>query len=76
MLEEKQIKPPFIPQIKGVTDVMYFDKQFTSKAIEGSWIEMPENAKNEDSIFDGFTYEKMFCDEDPDEASNQIDKVG
>ena len=55
---------------------MYFDKQFTSKAIEGSWIEMPENAKNEDSIFDGFTYEKMFCDEDPDEASNQIDKVG
>ena len=37
---------------------------------------MPVNAKNEDSIFDGFTYEKMFCDEAPDEASNQIDKVG
>ena len=37
---------------------------------------MPENAKNEDSIFDGFTYEKMFCDEDQEEASKQIDKVG
>ena len=34
LLEEKQIKPPFIPQIKGETDVMYFDKQFTSKAKE------------------------------------------
>ena len=43
LLEEKQIKPPFVPQIKGETDVMYFDKKYTTKGIEGSWIEMPGN---------------------------------
>lgn len=74
-LEERQIKPPFVPQIKGDTDVMYFDKMFTTKPVAGSWIEMVDNTKNEDNIFDGFTYEKNVCDENPDNASNQIDNA-
>ena len=52
---------------------MYFDKAFTTKPVAGSWIEMVDNVKKEDNIFDGFTYEKNICDENPDEVNNQID---
>ena len=72
-LEERKIKPPFVPQIQNDTDVMYFDKAFTTKPVAGSWIEMADNVKKEDNIFDGFTYEKNICDENPDEVNNQID---
>lgn len=74
-LEERKLKPPFVPQIQNDTDVMYFDKAFTTKPVAGSWIEMADNSKKEDNIFEGFTYDKNICDENPDESSNQINNI-
>ena len=51
----QKLTPPFIPQLKGETDLSYFDKMFTNEKIEGSKVsEAPASIAN--SEYKGFTY--------------------
>ena len=51
----QKLTPPFIPDLKGETDLTYFDKMFTDEKIEGSKVsEVPSSIAN--SEFKGFTY--------------------
>ena len=51
----KKLTPPFVPDLKGETDLSYFDKMFTNEKIEGSKVaESPSSIENSD--FKGFTY--------------------
>jgi serine/threonine protein kinase len=51
----QKLTPPFIPELKGETDLSYFDKMFTNEKIEGSKVsEAPASIAN--SEYKGFTY--------------------
>ena len=49
------MQPPFVPQLRGETDLQYFDKMFTDEKIEGSKVsEVPSSIAN--SEYKGFTF--------------------
>ena len=51
----KKLTPPFIPDLKGETDLKYFDKMFTNEKIEESKVsEVPSSIENNN--YKGFTY--------------------
>jgi len=51
----QKLKPPFIPKLKGDTDLSYFDRMFTDEKIEGSKAnEVTSTVDNGD--YNGFTY--------------------
>ena len=50
----KKLTPPFIPDLKGETDLTYFDKMFTEEKIDSKSSEEPSNASNNE--YKGFTY--------------------
>ena len=50
----KKLTPPFVPDLKGETDLRYFDKMFTNEKIESKVSEPPSSIENSD--FKGFTY--------------------
>ena len=52
----KKIKPPFIPKLKGVTDVRYIDKEFTSLPIKES-VGSGDSLSPEDDPYGGFSYD-------------------
>ena len=51
----RKLQPPFVPQLRGETDLQYFDKMFTDEKIEGSKVsEVPSSIAN--SEYKGFTF--------------------
>ena len=51
----RKLQPPFVPKLKGETDLSYFDKMFTNEKIEGSKVsEVPSSIAN--SEYKGFTF--------------------
>ena len=51
----RQLTPPFIPNLKGETDLSYFDRMFTDEKIEGSKVsEVTSSIAN--SEYKGFTF--------------------
>ena len=54
---ERKLKPPLIPQLRGETDLSYFDKMFTDEKIEGSNVsEVPSTITSQGNDYKGFTY--------------------
>jgi serum/glucocorticoid-regulated kinase 2 len=51
----RKLQPPFVPKLKGETDLSYFDKMFTDEKIDGSKVsEVPSSIDN--SEYKGFTF--------------------
>ncbi len=51
----KEIRPPFVPELDDELDLKYFDKMFTEEKIEGSKVsEVPSSIANSD--YKGFTF--------------------
>ena len=51
----RKLTPPFVPNLKGETDLTYFDKMFTDEKIEGSK-ESEVRSSIENIDYQGFTY--------------------
>ena len=51
----RKLTPPFVPNLKGETDLIYFDKMFTDEKIEGSK-ESEVRSSIENIDYQGFTY--------------------
>ncbi len=52
----QKLTPPFVPELRGETDLRYFDKMFTNEAIEGSKVSEAPSSIVPSNDFKGFTY--------------------
>lgn len=57
-ISDRQIAPPFVPDISSETDTKYFDRQFTQEPVNLTPIDKPMNHLSEvgASYFTQFSY--------------------
>mmetsp|Transcript_29903 Transcript_29903/g.27378 ORF Transcript_29903/g.27378 Transcript_29903/m.27378 type:complete len:111 (+) Transcript_29903:878-1210(+) len=56
-LQRKEVKAPFIPDLKGPKDLKYFDKMFTGESVNETPINTGFEATTMNT-YQGFTYNK------------------
>ena len=61
----KAYTPPFVPKLKGETDLRYFDPGFTSEEV-GSYTDNIIVTNTHNPKFEGFSYQPPALDEDDD----------
>lgn len=52
LLQERKLKPPFVPYLNGDSDISHFAKEFTSCSVESNASSYTDNKK-----FEGFSFE-------------------
>ncbi|CAJ0577920.1 unnamed protein product, partial [Mesorhabditis spiculigera] len=56
LLEQRQVKPPYNPQVAGIRDLQHFDQQFTDEPANLTIDDPAVIARIDQSEFDGFDY--------------------